>query len=234
MKASKQYGRLESRRKMDFDERFDDVHSQHGNLNLRLRRALSWLGRAELELSESQQHDAAFIFYWIAFNALYAADSPDAREDVEHTNIKRFCSNALELDTNFKITRAIWGQFNDSILPLITNKYVYRQFWKHHNGLEGFDNWHRWLQNDVRSTNNDLANGGVAVVIEILFERLYVLRNQLIHGAATYESSVNRKQVEDGAEILALLVPLFIELMMDNPNEDWGEPYYPPVYQSAR
>ena len=113
------------------------------------------------------------------------------------------------------------------------NRYVYRQFWKHHNGIEGFQNWHLWLENDIRSTNDDIAKGGAEVVIDILFERLYVLRNQLVHGGATYESSVNRKQVQDGANILAFLVPVFIELMMDNPDEDWGSPYYPPVYESA-
>ena len=40
------------------------------DLNLRLRRVLSWLGRAEKEYRASD-FDAAFIFYWIAFNAMY-------------------------------------------------------------------------------------------------------------------------------------------------------------------
>ena len=39
-------------------------------MNLRLRRALSWLGRAEKEYTV-EDFDAAFIFYWIAFNAMY-------------------------------------------------------------------------------------------------------------------------------------------------------------------
>ena len=37
------------------------------DLNLRLRRALSWLERAEKEYA-TEDLDAAFIFYWIAFN----------------------------------------------------------------------------------------------------------------------------------------------------------------------
>ena len=41
--------------------------------------------------------------------------------------------------------------------------------------------------------------------------------------------SVNRNQVKDGARILAFLVPLFIDIMMDNPRVDWGAPYYPVV-----
>ena len=41
------------------------------NLGLRVHRALSWLERAE---KETEDQDAAFIFYWISFNAAYAKD----------------------------------------------------------------------------------------------------------------------------------------------------------------
>ena len=58
---------------------------------------------------------------------------------------------------------------------------------------------------------------------------LYVLRNQLVHGGSTWNSGVNRAQVRDGAEILAFLVPVFVDLMMDNSQEDWGRPFYPVV-----
>lgn len=66
-------------------------------------------------------------------------------------------------------------------------------------------------------------------ILQILFDRLYVLRNQLIHGGATWGGSVNRDQVRDGARILSVLVPTFIELMMDAPDLDWGQPAYPVV-----
>jgi len=56
-----------------------------------------------------------------------------------------------------------------------------------------------------------------------------VLRNQLIHGGATYKSQVNRAQVRDGGNILLALLPVVIELMMQHPNNDWGKIYFPPV-----
>jgi len=49
------------------------------------------------------------------------------------------------------------------------------------------------------------------------------------NGGATWNSSVNRSQIRDGHEILAFLVPLFIDLMMDNPDKNWGAPYYPVI-----
>ena len=47
------------------------------------------------------------------------------------------------------------------------------------------------------------------------------MRNQLIHGGATYQSRVNRDQVRDSANLLGKLIPLIIEIMIDNPDEAW-------------
>jgi hypothetical protein len=63
----------------------------------------------------------------------------------------------------------------------------------------------------------------------VVFDRLYVLRNQLVHGGSTWNSSVNRDQVRDGAAVLGTLLPIFIDIMMDNPYRDWGRPFYPVV-----
>ena len=65
--------------------------------------------------------------------------------------------------------------------------------------------------------------------LSILFSRLYVLRNQLVHGGATWNGSRNRTQVRDGALILGLVVPRLIDLMMDHPELDWGEPAFPVI-----
>lgn len=66
-----------------------------------------------------------------------------------------------------------------------------------------------------------------AKVLAIVFDRLYVLRNQLVHGGATWNSSVNRQQVRDGAAILGALLPILIELIISHPGEDHGDILYP-------
>jgi hypothetical protein len=66
-------------------------------------------------------------------------------------------------------------------------------------------------------------------VLTLVFDRLYVLRNQLVHGGSTWNSIVNRDQVRDGAAILSFLVPVFTDVMMENPDEEWGRPFYPVV-----
>jgi len=66
-------------------------------------------------------------------------------------------------------------------------------------------------------------------VLTVIFDRLYVLRNQLVHGGATWNSSVNRCQVRDAAGIMERIVPLIIGIMMDHPEASWGAPCYPVV-----
>lgn len=55
-----------------------------------------------------------------------------------------------------------------------------------------------------------------------VFNRLFVLRNQLMHGSATESGFMNSRQVECGARILEVLVPTFLDIMLDNPHENWG------------
>jgi hypothetical protein len=54
-------------------------------------------------------------------------------------------------------------------------------------------------------------------VIQAKICTLYFLRNQLVHGGSAWNSEESRAQVRDGAAILAFLMPVFVDLMMDNP-----------------
>ena len=65
--------------------------------------------------------------------------------------------------------------------------------------------------------------------VECIYGRLHVLRNQIIHGGSTWAGAINRAQVRDGAEILGSLIPVFVDLMMDNPLHPWKEPIFPVV-----
>ena len=66
-------------------------------------------------------------------------------------------------------------------------------------------------------------------VLGVIFDRRYTLRNQTVHGGATWNSGINRAQVQDGANILGYLVPTVIHLMMENHNQLWGDACYPVV-----
>jgi hypothetical protein len=196
------------------------------SLTLRVHRALSWLKRAE---QEEEDFDAAFIFYWIAFNAAYAEDRIDETNSGERSAFEEYFTQMIALDSNNEIYDAIWDKFSDSIRVFLENKYVFQPFWSHHNEIDGYDDWEDRFERSKRKVQRSLANRDTKVVLTTLYDRLYVLRNQLVHGGATWNGSVNRSQVSDGARIMAFLVPLFIDLMMDNPDAMWEASFYPVV-----
>lgn len=198
-------------------------------LGLRVHRALSWVGRAE-EAVDQDDLDGAFIFYWIAFNAAYAGELPeDADVSLSERELLRDYFSALLLaDSNRRIYGAIWQKFSGPIRVLLDNPYVFSPFWKSQRSADK-NSWKPRFDLAANRARTAIEKGDAQIVLEIVFDRLYVLRNQLVHGGSTCRSSVNRDQVGDGVRILGWLVPVFIDLMMDNAGEDWGQPYYPVV-----
>ena len=196
------------------------------NLGLRIHRSISWIQRAEKETSD---HDAAFIFYWIAFNAAYAEDLQETIPTGERSTFDGYFRKILELDSDHKIYDAIWDKFSQSIRLLLNNRYVFQPFWNFQNDVHGYEDWEERFAKSKRHIEAALRDRDTRTILTTLFDRLYVLRNQLVHGGATWNSAVNRTQVGDGARIISFLLPIFIDLMMDNPEIVWGAPYYPVV-----
>lgn len=195
------------------------------DLGLRVHRAISWLGRAE---RESGDPDLRFILLWISFNAAYARDI-GSEEVRQRDAFRAFFGRLVRLDAGQEIYGLVWERFSQEIRLLLDNRFLFQPFWKHQNGLPGSENWARELANDRRAIARAMAGRDTVRLLAIIFERLYVLRNQLVHGGATWNGSVNRDEVRNGAALLGRMMPLFIDLMMDHPHEDWGRPYYPVV-----
>ncbi|AVO38444.1 HEPN domain-containing protein [Pukyongiella litopenaei] len=196
-------------------------------MGLRVHRAISWIGRAE---TCGADDDARFIFLWIAFNAAYADEQEfQSIPQGERAAFLDFFGRLCALDRDQRIYKAVWHQFSGPVRLLLENRYVFNPFWQHHNGIDGFDDWEDRFRSSARAFAQAFQSGDSARVLSFVFDRLYVLRNQLVHGGATWNSGVNRAQVRDGAAILAFLMPIFIDLMMDSPTEDWGRPFYPVI-----
>ncbi len=196
-------------------------------MGLRVHRAISWIGRAEASEGDD---DARFIFLWIAFNAAYAdAQEFQTASQSERAAFVEFFGRLTALDRDRRIYRAIWQRFSGPVRLLLENHYVFNPFWQHHNGIEGCEDWEDRFNASSRSFMKAFQGGDIVQVLRFVFDRLYVLRNQLVHGGATWSSGVNRAQVRDGAAILGFLLPVFVDIMMDHPGHDWGRPFYPVV-----
>jgi hypothetical protein len=198
----------------------------HENLSLRIHRALSWLARAEVC---GDDDDARFIYLWIAFNAAYSEENGDSALAAARGLFEAYFGKLLRLDVKSRIYNTVWQSFSGPIRLLLDNKYVYHRFWSYQNQVPGHEDWEKRFAAARQRAQQALARQDTQLVLTSLFDRLYVLRNQIMHGGATWNSSVNRAQVRDGAAIMAMLVPLFIDLMMDDPATVWGKAHYPVV-----
>ena len=218
------FAELEAQR-LSVEER---LRSENDSLSLRMRRSISWGLRGD-DAVERDDPDGAYVFYWIALNAAYGEEQEEHTEEREHQRVERFLRRIVRLDYEGSIFRSLWVAYSGPIRVLLENPYVYGPFWSHYNGRDGYENWNQRFESEQHRVRQALGNEDALTILAILFNRLYVLRNQLVHGGATWGGSVNRDQVRDGVALLGFLTPQFIALMLNNPIEDWGPPYYPYV-----
>ncbi len=211
------------------------AEQEHSDLALRTDRAISWLEGAACEHRPGEASggdpDAAFIFLWIAFNAAYAAEiETDRKLARERKLFGDYFKKLHKLDEDNAIYDAIWSKFSGPVRLLLDNKYLYGPYWKKVAGKPGGKNWEEGFSKSKKKAYSALSKGNANVVLEVLFDRLYVLRNQLLHGGAKWGSTLNRENVCDGVNILSHLVPIFVELMLKKPGDTkWGKLEYPPL-----
>ena len=218
MAVEKQYPELKARHR----EVRDGLPS---NLSLRIHRALSWLDCAE----QKDDDDSKFISLWIAFNAAYAHEIPHRWETNERKILSNFLHVLIDADKDQLLSDLLWNEFPSSIRLFIDNKFVYQKFWDFQNDEITEDEWLTSFRKSKESANRALGQSNTEKVLAIVFERLYTLRNQLIHGGATWGSAVNRDQVRDGTRIMNQVVPTVISIMLNNNPKLLGEPRYPVV-----
>lgn len=196
------------------------------NLALRVHRALSWLDRAEQAEGDL---DAQFIFLWIAFNAAYANEIDDHHRFTEQETFRNFIDRLCQLDEENLLSDLVWKEFTGSIRVLLSNQYVFQPFWDFHNGKKSEQEW----QGDFKTANafahKALGHKNTSAVLSVIFSRLYTLRNQTMHGGATWNSAVNRDQMRDAVAFMSKFVPSIVTIMMDSSEELWGEPCFPVI-----
>ena len=191
---------------------------------IRLHRAISWIKCSE---EQSSNPDLKFITLWIAFNACYADNDNHDMSLTEKKRFKDFISRLVLLDKQELFFKLLWFKFSGPVRLLLDNKFAYKQFWDAQRG-ENVD-WERLFKQSKIDSRNYLAHQQVPELLGLVLDRLYTVRNQLIHGGATYNSKVNRAQVKDASQILEFLLPIIIDIMLTNIDEDWGVINYPVI-----
>ena len=199
------------------------------DFRLRIHRSLSWLQRAE-QAQQEQDLDSKFIYLWISFNAAYAKDLGAGLRSADKGAFVQFIYRICHLDKEQKIYYTVWNTFSGSIRILLNNQFTFQPFWDYHNGLITEQDWIASFEKNRKKALEALTQKDTPEILIAVFNHLYTLRNQLIHGGATFNSTVNRSQLKDACNILSTLIPEMLKVMLQNPDDKtWGKPFYPVV-----
>ena len=183
-------------------------------LATRLHRAISWLQRGQMEGDD----DTRFIHLWIALNAIYASEFDF--EDSERNRAARFLARVVEADAWGQLHALLFRQFPGPIRTLIDNPYVFAPIWRALRDHDASERWKERFDTSRKAAMGALLEKRTADLLSIVLDRLYVLRNQLVHGGATWNSPVNRAQVRDGCAILGAMVPSVLDILLEAPGFD--------------
>jgi hypothetical protein len=168
--------------------------SQPEATSLRIHRALSWLEGAE----QCADSDATFMLLWVAFNAAYGQEFSDGAAFGEQGLFRQFLGKLVRLDADDLIYRIAWENYAGKLRVFISNQYVCRHFWDFKQGRITEEQWLKKFEREQSDVRYALGKKDTVIFLNILFDRLYTLRNQLMHGGASWGSQVNRSQVTDG------------------------------------
>lgn len=180
---------------------------------LRCYRARSWIAAAKA----CEHLDGKFIFYWIGFNALYGQEFAADRLDMKY-----FLEGVIASADDGAIRTHLLTIEKD-VLDLLALEFLYRDYWR-----SGYTNAlaERITQNLLTVRLNWSRP---ETCLPTIFECLYELRNQILHGSAKFGSRKNRDSHRAAVPILAALVPAFCVAMEANgKTRGWGTAPKPP------
>jgi len=196
-----------------------EARDAHQDFSIRVWRGLSWLERGE----KAEDFEGRFISLWIAFNSIYGHLDEDGRDARDRASWQTFLARLVKEDAEGALGRIV-RERQAGILRLIDNQFLFKPFWL------GLPDAAEKLRRSVRRCLKCYNDGSTLAVLQELFERLYVMRTQVFHGAATSGSKLNRPTLERSTGVLAALVPEMVRIIISaGPAVDWGEVCFPPV-----
>jgi hypothetical protein len=110
------------------------------------------------------------------------------------------------------------------VMSILEDEYLSRFFWEEPGEVRAKKS--KKTKFDARTW---YIEGRWVLILERLVERIYLLRSQLVHGAATYNGSLNRTSTRHCTTMMSHLLPAILMVWIDRgSDEDWGVMCYPP------
>lgn len=193
---------------------------RYQSLSDRVRRSLSWLMRAA---QTEKATPVKFVELWIALNALYGQRHYENRpaDRSEQDDFADFVRTLSSIDARAEVTDTV-RRLRPAFRSLIANPFLWNEYWR---AERGYQRLSRDALERLSSASIDAAD-----VLIMVFARLLVLRNQIVHGSAAADTVGNRGSVVPGVRVLAVLVPLFVRVMIrEGKRAIWPPVPYPRI-----
>lgn len=204
--------------KINFDSK---SQSMNYDFKVRIYRALSWGQASMLE----NRLDDKLIKLWISFNSLYGSGFVDKKE------VRAFLESLISVD-NKKIFKNKLMLMSNEIKNFISIPELYDVYWSDEK-LGRREREAKAQQIIERNKSKYLlfvSNGNNAnEILEDVFYLIYLLRNQIFHGSAAYDSEENKVLKQRSINMLEAFIPDIIEIMIDNYDYNWHEVKYKPI-----
>ena len=166
-------------------ERLNRTRSDHPTL-VRFHRVCSWLARVET-MDLERDSDLALVSQWIAFNALYGQWDQGAREPLADRECWRvFLDRVVDLDQTGYLSSTLTTH-KRLVLSLLDDRYLSSFFWRDPDNAIPAQ-----AHKEKHAAHTWFIERNWKLMLERLMERIYLLRCQLVHGAATYGGQLNR------------------------------------------
>jgi hypothetical protein len=211
------------RRWKPMKERLHASHRDHPT-TIRLHRAFSWLQRVE-QIQEGHDSDLTLICQWIALNALYGQWDTERREPrADRESWRRLFERLLAIDTTGHI-RTTLTSGRELVIALLDDEYLSAFFWQEPTSVRASKSKKSKFEARTWYIENKWG-----MLLDRLLERIYLLRCQLVHGAATFGGSLNRRSIERCVKMMQHLMIAALLTIIDHGSEtDWGAMCYPPL-----
>ena len=197
-----------------------DIHP----LPIRMHRAFSWLLAVE-GLNDEVHLDQRIVFRWISLNALYGIWD-EQQEDVVRDSISLhdFCSKIMSRDRDQCIAEVLRFE-KENVLAILGDRFTNRNFWQKVLKSQAFREDYTYQKGLTWYAEEDWNR-----ILKTVVSRIYLVRCQLVHGAATYGSKQNRDMLTRCDHVLHQLLLAFLLVIIEQAwQADWGQLCYPPI-----
>jgi hypothetical protein len=202
-------------------EQLQALRSDHPTA-IRVHRCCSWMQRVEEQ--QTKLDDTALVYRWIALNSLYGRWDEERREPAgDRKTLAEFADRILELDKSNHLTSAL-VQHKRLVMSIMEDEYLARHYWEDPTIERA-----RRTKKAVFDARRCYVEKRYPPILWRLLDRIYLLRCQLMHGAATAGGALNRTSVRRCNLMLGHLLPATLLVVIDHGGDvDWGPLCYPP------